>query len=303
MSVQAAEQWKKRRSWAKEIQGWLFTSPYLIFTIIFFLIPLVWSIFLVFQNWNLISPHPTFIGLKNFQEALASPRVWQAFFVSYKFLILFIPLVMAASIGLALIVHSIPRFKSLFAVGFFLPYLASGVVSTLVVQGILSYDGPFNATLRSLFGVSIDWLNNGWTATLVIVLLMVWKFSGYYALIFLSGLQGIPDEIYEAASIDGANAWVRFWRITLPMLYPAFYTVLILAVGLMFSIFTEPFLLTKGGPNMATQTWQLEIYYQAFNQFRSGYGATVALINAVVTLVSIVIIRRIVEAWGRRYGW
>jgi multiple sugar transport system permease protein len=87
------------------------------------------------------------------------------------------------------------------------------------------------------------------------------------------------------------------------MLYPAFYTVLILAVGISFALFTEPFMLTKGGPEMATQTWQLEIYFQAFEQFRSGYGATVALINAVVTLITILIIRRLVEAWGRRNGW
>lgn len=293
----------KRQAAKKELQGWLLASPYLLFTLIFFFIPLLWSLFLVFQNWNLISPTPTFVGLANFQEALASPRVWQAFLVSYKFMILFIPLVLAAAIGLALILHLVPRFKPLFAVGFFLPYLASGVVTSLVVRGFLSYDSPLNSFLRATFGTSPDWLGDGTLATLVIVLMMVWKFAGYYSLIFLSGLQGIPTEIYEAASIDGANAWTRFWRMTLPMLYPAFYTVIILAVGLMFSIFTEPFTLTNGGPQMATQTWQLEIYYQAFNQFRSGYGATIALLNAVATFISILLIRRIVEAWGHRYGW
>ncbi|GHO60877.1 sugar ABC transporter permease [Ktedonobacter robiniae] len=293
----------KKQAAKKELQGWLLASPYLLFTLIFFFIPLLWSLFLVFQNWNLISPTPTFVGLANFQEALTSPRVWQAFLVSYKFMALFIPLVLAAAIGLALIIHLVPRFKPLFAVGFFLPYLASGVVTSLVVRGFLSYDSPLNSFLRTIFGTSPDWLGNGTLATLVIVLMMVWKFAGYYSLIFLSGLQGIPAEVYEAASIDGANAWTRFWRMTLPMLYPAFYTVIILAVGLMFSIFTEPFTLTNGGPQMATQTWQLEIYYQAFNQFRSGYGATIALLNAVATFISIILIRRIVEAWGHHYGW
>ncbi|HEX7737401.1 MAG TPA: sugar ABC transporter permease [Ktedonobacteraceae bacterium] len=287
----------------KEFQGWLLTSPYLIFTLIFFLIPLVYSIYLVFQRWNLISPRPTFVGLTNFQEALTSPRIWQACLVSYKFIVLFVPLVMAASIGLALIVHHLPKLKALFAIGFFLPYLASGVVSSLIGRGILAYNGPFNTFLRSIFGTSPDWLGDGNLALLIIVVMVVWKFAGYYALIFLSGLQGIISEVYEAASLDGANAWTTFWRITLPMLYPAFYTVLILAVGISFSLFTEPFMLTKGGPEMATQTWQLEIYYQAFEQFRSGYGATVALINAVVTLITILIIRRLVEAWGRHNGW
>jgi multiple sugar transport system permease protein len=289
--------------WRKEFQGWLLTSPYMLFTLIFFLIPLVYSVYLVFQHWNLISPTPTFVGLANFQEALTSPRVWQACLVSYKFMVLFVPLVMAASIGLALIVHHLPKLKALFVIGFFLPYLASGVVSSLVVRGILAYNSPFNTFLRSVFGTSPDWLGNGNLALLIIVMMVVWKFAGYYALIFLSGLQGIISEVYEAASLDGANAWTTFWRITLPMLYPAFYTVLILAVGISFALFTEPFMLTKGGPEMATQTWQLEIYFQAFEQFRSGYGATVALINAVVTLITILIIRRLVEAWGRRNGW
>ena len=223
--------------------------------------------------------------------------------MTYKFLLLFVPLVLAASIGLALIVHSIPRFKALFAVGFFLPYLASGVVVSLVVRGILSYTSPLNSFLRAVFGSSPDWLGNPVLALLVITLMIVWKFAGYYSLIFLAGLQGIPGELYEAAAIDGAGAWTQFWRVTLPMLYPAIYTVLILAVGLTFSIFTEPFVLTSGGPQNATLTWQLEIYYQAFQQFRAGYGATVALLNAAATLISILIIRRIVEAWGRRYGW
>lgn len=297
------KQRKRKAAVKREAQGWLLTSPYLIFTLIFFLIPLGYSIYLVFQSWNLISPTPVFIGFANFQEALTSPRVWQACLVTYKFLVFFVPLVMIVSICLALIVHHLPKFKALFSVGFFLPYLASGVVSSLVVRGLLSYSSPINIFLRATFGISPDWLGNGNLALAVIIGMIVWKFAGYYALVFLAGLQGIIPEVYEAASIDGANAWTTFWHVTLPMLYPAFYTVLILSVGISFSVFTEPFTLTQGGPQMATQTWQLEIYYQAFEQFRSGYGATVALLNAVVTLISILIIRRVVEAWGRHNGW
>lgn len=294
---------KKRHAFRKDIQGWTLTGPYLLFTAVFFLIPLIWSLFLVFQRWDLIAPAPVFVGLANLKEALTSTRVLQAFLVTYKFMLFFVPLVMAVSIGLALLVHHLPRYKPLFAVGFFLPYLASGVVTSLVVRGVISYNSAFETFLRHTFGISLDLLSDGTTAMLLITLMMVWKFAGYYALIFLSGLQSIPVDLYEAASLDGAGAWTRFWRITLPLLYPAFYTVLIIAVGLTFSIFTEPFVLTNGGPQMATQTWQLEIYYQAFDLFRAGYGATVALLNAVATLISILIIRFLVEAWGRHNGW
>ena len=288
---------------SKTWRGWLLSSPYLIFSLLFFLLPLLWSLYLIFLNWNLISPVRTFVGLNNFVEALHSSRVLNAFLVSYKFMIIFVPLAMVAAVALAMIVHNLPRFKALFAVGFFLPYLASGVVLSLVVRGFLSYNSPINVILRNTFGTSPNWLGTPTLAVLVISLMIVWKMAGYYALIFLSGLQSISNEIYEAASLDGASKWRQFWSMTIPMLYPAFYTVLILAVGLVFGIFTEPFTLTNGGPQGATQTWQLEIYYQAFQTFRAGYAATIALINAVVTFISIIIIRRLIEAYGRSTGW
>lgn len=287
----------------KNFQGWLFSSPYLIYTLIFFIAPLVMSIALVFFDWNLISPNQIFIGLGNFKEALTSVRVHKAFINSYKFMGTFVPGVIIVSLIMALIVNALPRWKSIFAVGFFLPYLVSGVAASLVVRGILSYNSPVNVTLRSTFGSSPDWLGNPATAVFIISSMIIWKMSGYYSLIFLSGLQNIPKEIYEAASLDGASKWRQFWSITVPMLYPAFYSVIVLAVGLVFGIFTEPYTLTKGGPAMATQTWQMEIYYQAFSSFRAGYAATIALLCSIITFFSIWVIRRIVEAWGHHYGW
>lgn len=287
----------------REVEGWLFVSPYLIFTIVFFLIPVGWSLFLVFFNWNMISPVRTFVGLQNFVQAVTNNRTLAAFLVTYKFLIIFVPITTALSIGLALIVHNVARFKQVFAVGFFMPYLSSGVAMGHVVRGLIAFNSPVNQFLRQTFGSSPDWLGEPWLATLVISGMMIWKLVGYYALIFLAGLQGIPSEIYEAASLDGAGAWSKFWKITLPLLYPSFNTVIILAVGITFAIFTEPFVLTAGGPNLATHTWVLEIYFQAFERFRAGYGATVAVLNAVVMFISILIIRRVVEAWGARYGY
>jgi multiple sugar transport system permease protein len=287
----------------KELGGWLLASPYLVNAILFFLLPLGWSLSLVFFDWNLISPMRTYVELGNFREALNSTRVHGAFLNTYKFMALIVPSVLMFSLGLALIVQHLPRLKQFYAVGFFLPYLASGVAIGLVVRGLLSYDSPLNEFLRQVFGSSPRWLRDPFWATLVISLMIVWKFSGYYALIFLAGLQGIPRELYEAAALDGAGPFTQFRKITLPLLYPAFYTVLVLVVGLCFGIFTEPYVLTGGGPRFATHTWQLEIYYQAFERFRAGYGATVAVLNALATFVSILIIRRAVESWGARRGF
>ncbi len=287
----------------KGSQGWLLASPYLLYALVFFVIPAIWSLLLVFSEWNLISPVRKNVGLGNFQEALSSPRVWNAVVVSYRFMIIVVPTVLFVSILLALIINALPRAKWLFAVGYFLPYLASGVAVSVVVRGIVSFNSPLNVYLRQIFGKSPNWLGTPALAVLVISVMVIWKFAGYYALIFLSVLQGIPREIYEAAALDGAGTWKMFWLITFPLLYPGIYTVLILSTGVMFSIFTEPYVLTSGGPQGATQTWQLEIYYQAFERFRAGYAATVALLNAVMTFATILLLRFLVERWGRRHGF
>lgn len=283
--------------------GWLYTSPYLLYGIVFFAIPLIWSLYLAFTDWNLIAPTYNFVGLKNFIEAINHPGVQAAFFVTFKFMAVFIPIVITMSITVALIVHGLPRFKGLFLVGFFLPYLSSGVVSSLIVQGFLSYNSAVNVFLRANLGLDINWLGTPFSALVVVSIMIAWKFTGYYGLIIIAGLEGINKDIYEAAAIDGVTAWQRFWKITIPMLYPALFTTLILAIGITFGIFTEVYQLTGGGPNYATNTWQMEIFTQAFTNLQAGYASAIAIIASVVTFASIFIIRKLLELWGKRNGW
>lgn len=283
--------------------GWIFSSPYLIYTFIFFLIPLIWSAWLSVTNWNMMSPEIHFVGIGNFITAVESPGVRAAFFVTFKFLFIFVPMAVILSLLIATLVNGLPKFKGLFLVAFFLPYLSSGVVTSLIVKGILSYNGPVNIFLRNMFNLNIDWLGTPVSALFVISFMIAWKMSGYYALIFVSGLAGINDELYEAAAMDGAGKWKSFWKITIPMLYPALYTVLVLAVGTSFGIFTEVYQLTGGGPDYGTNTWQMEIYNQAFVNLNSGYASAIALISAVVTFASIGIFRKLMEKWGARNGW
>ncbi|MBW7457203.1 carbohydrate ABC transporter permease [Paenibacillus sepulcri] len=282
--------------------GWLFTSPYLIYSLIFFFGPLIWSFFLSITDWNLIAPTFNFVGLENFMDAIRSPGVHAAFWVTYKFMLIFVPLVTVLAIAVAVLVNGLKRFKSLFLIGFFLPYLSSGVVSSLIVKGLLSYNSPINTSLRGI-GINIDWLGTPFSALFIVGLILAWKFTGYYALILTSGLASIDKEVYEAAAIDGVKDSQRFWRITLPLLYPALYTTLILAFGVTFGIFTEVYQLTGGGPQNATNTWQMEIFKQAFTNLQAGYASAVALLASVATFISIFIIRKLLELWGKRYGW
>ncbi|PWK16411.1 carbohydrate ABC transporter permease [Tumebacillus permanentifrigoris] len=285
------------------VLGWLFTSPYLLYSLVFFLIPLCWAMYLAFSDWNLISPVYNMVGLGNFKKALENPGVRSAFWVTYKFMAFFVPIVVTGSLLVSLLVNSLPRYKSLFLVGYFLPYLASGVATSLVVKGVLSYNSPLNEWLRGSWNLTIDWLGSPVSALLIVAVIIAWKFIGYYSLILTSGLESIPTEVYEAAAIDGVTGWSRFWRITLPMLYPALFTVLILSAGVTFGIFTEVYILTKGGPDNATNTWQMEIFTQAFSKLDAGYGSAIAILASVVTFASIYVIRKLMEKWGDRYGW
>jgi multiple sugar transport system permease protein len=282
--------------------GWLFASPYLLYAVIFFAIPLIWSMYLSFTDWNLISPVYYFKGFDNFIEAVKHPGVQAAFFVTFKFMAAFVPMVIVSSLAVALVIHGLPRFKGLFLIGFFLPYLASGVVSSLIVKGLLSHNSAFNVFLRK-FGIEIDWLSTPLSALLVVAAIIAWKFTGYYALILTAGFESINKDVYEAAAIDGVTPTQRFWKITLPLLYPALFTVLILSIGVSFGIFTEVYQLTGGGPNYATNTWQMEIFKQAFTNLSAGYASAVAIIASVVTFASILVIRKLLEMWGKRNGW
>lgn len=283
--------------------GWLFASPYVIYTIIFFMIPLVWGLFLAFTDWNLISPDYDKVGFRNFITAVKSPGVISSFWVTYKFMLMFVPIVIISSLIVSLIIKAMPKFKAVFSVGYFLPYLASGVATSLVVKGILSYNSMLNIWLRKSYGLNIDWLNSKTLAPLVIAIMIAWKMVGYYSLIITSGLESIPEDVYEAAALDGATGIKKFFKITLPLLYPSMYTVVIMAVGLVFGIFTEPYLLTNGGPNYATNTWQMEIYNEAFGKLKAGYGSSIAILDAIATFATILVIKKLLEIWGKKNGW
>lgn len=283
--------------------GCFFSSPYLVYAIIFFVIPLGWSLYLSITNWNLISPTFDFEGLRNYIKSFQSPGVQAAFLVTFKFMVVFVPIVIISSLVVAGVVHGLPKFKGLFLIGFFLPYLSSGVVSSLIVKGFLSYNSPVNVMLRGRFGLDINWLGSPFSALLVVSIILAWKFAGYYALILTSGFESIEKEIYEAAAIDGVTSMQKFFKVTLPLLYPALFTVLILSIGVSFGIFTEVYQLTGGGPNFATNTWQMEIFTQAFKNLHAGYASSVAIIASIVTFISIFIIRKLLEMWGKRNGW
>ncbi|WP_320129718.1 sugar ABC transporter permease [uncultured Sphaerochaeta sp.] len=289
----------KRKFHGKEnTTGWAFVTPYLLYAIILFAVPLVWAFWLAGTDWNLMALSWNWIGLDNLKKAVSDPNVHKVFFNGLKYLVAIVPLVCIFSIGIAAVLHNLPaRFKGIFSVIFFVPFLTSGVATSVFVRYFFSYSSAFNTYLRTSWNLNIGWFTDPAVAFWVIVVIIIWKVSGYYSLFLFASYEAIQQEILEAAEIDGASGFKRFWKIVIPMITTSMQSVIILATGLVYSIFTEPYLLTGGGPAKSTLSWQLLLYNTSFVSFKSGYGAMIAILLGICIFVTL----RIVIAITNRY--
>ena len=297
---------KKQTTGKKQesILGWLFCSPYLAFSLVFFLIPLMWAFWLSTMDWNLMSDDKKFVGTGNFVNLFLDNKVQAAFVNSYRYLLPIVILCFAFGLAIALLVSNLPeRIKGFVAVLFFIPYLTSGVATSVVVKYLLAYNSVFSVFLRERFGVDVNWLQDKRTAFAIMVILVVWKMSGYYALFILSAFEGISEDVKEACALDGSIGFHRLIHVTLPMITPTLTTVIVLATGLAFGIYTEPYLLTGGGPGLATTTWQLEIYNASFTRYQSGYAAAMAIVNAIQIFVTLRVINVVMDRFNKKFGW
>ena len=295
---------KNKVSRKKSVMGWLLNAPYLVYSLIFFLIPLIWAVWLSVMDWNLMSKNKTFVGLGNFKALFTDNKVQAAFINSYKYLVPIVILCFAGGLIIALLVSKLPdKIKGIVAVLFFIPYLTSGVATSVVVKYLFNYNSVLNTFLRDNFNLHINWLTDQKYAFWVMVAIVVWKMSGYYALFILSGIESISADVNEACALDGSHGLHKLIHVTLPMIMPTLTTVIVLATGLAFGIFTEPFLLTGGGQNLTTTSWQLEIYNTSFTRFQSGYGAAMAIASAVQIFITLRIINFITNKMNHKFGF
>ena len=277
--------------------GWGFVTPALLLIGVFFAIPVVSAFVLSFTDFDIYSigdfGSTRFIGLKNYRDLAAMPLFWTALKNTAFFVVVGGPLSAAASLAAALMVNSkLTRFKPFFRSAFFAPWVTTLVAVALVWRYIYHPQyGLLNAAL-GLVGIGpIDWLGNPHWAMPSIILLSVWKNFGYNMLVFLAGLQSIPEELYEAASLDGAGAWRRFRHITLPMLGPTFVFVGVVTMIASFQIFSEPYVMTQGGPLKSTTTLVLLMYEQGFRWWRLGLSASIAVVLFLLTLAGTLLLR------------
>lgn len=283
--------------------AWVFNTPYIVYSMVFLFLPLGWAAWLSVTDWNLMSPKYNLVGLKNFTQLFTDDNVKAAFWNSFRYLVPIVFLCFVFGVGIALLTSKLPgKMKGIVATLFFIPYLTSGVATSVMIKYVFSYNSLLNVFLRDHYQLNINWLQSG-AAFWILIAMIVWKMGGYYALFVLSAIESISSDVYEAAAIDGCTGLKKFFRITLPMITPTITSVIVLAAGLSFQIFSEPFLLTGGGPDLTTTTWQLEIYKTSFVSFNAGYGAAIAIVNAVQIFVTIQIITWIMDWINRKFGW
>lgn len=271
--------------------GWAFVAPALALIGLFFFVPVLGGLVLSFSDFDVYAigqpDVARFVGLQNYTQVLANPLFWKALWNTLIFVLVGGPLSVITSLVAALLVSSkLVRFPGLFRSVFFMP-----VVTTLVALAIVwrylfhAQYGLLNWVLGGLGIHPVDWLGDPHWAMPAIILLAVWKNFGYNMLIFVAGLQSIPGELYEAAELDGASAWSRFAHVTVPNLAPTFLFVGVMTMLGQFQLFSEPYVMTQGGPLKATTTVVLLMYEEGFRWWRMGTAAAIAFVLFVIMLL------------------
>lgn len=279
----------------KNVTGYLMISPYLIHFLIFIAFPVTFSLLLMFHRWNIISPME-FIGLNNFYRLIHDVYFWRSILNTLIFLVIHVPLQIIVALFFAELLNQKICLRGFFRATFFLPVVVSGVVVTMLWEQLYGYDtGLLNRFLVSIGLQKIGWLVSPQIAMPAIALMATWKNVGLYIILFLVGLQSVPSHYYEAADLEGASHWQKFWHITFPSINPTIFMVVILSTIGGFSLFIEPYIMTGGGPLNSTLSAVLYIYKQGFFYYHMGYAATLGFFFAVIILSVVAMQKRFIE--------
>lgn len=278
---------RRKKQWWRSYAIWFILPAFLLYGV-FVMLPTFSSIYLSFTSWDGLSSDIRYIGLDNFKEIWESPRVRNALKNTIIVAIALVLLENVVALALAILVDQVRWLRNFFRSIFYFPVLMSGIIMGFIWMIILNYNfGVVNQLLDviGLGALKADWLGNPDFALLSIILSTVWKASGYYMIIYLAGLQGIPQELLEAASIDGAGKWKQFRHITFPLLAGATTVCVMLSMIGSLKLFDQIAVMTNGGPGFATETLTYIIYKVAFGEGRQGFGTALAIVLFVLILI------------------
>ena len=275
--------------------GLLFVSPFLIGVLLFWVGPMLYSVFLTTQKWNMIAP-PQFVGLRNINKLLADPLVRTALLNTAYYTFIGVPLQLTVAFTLALMLNRSMAGRAVYRTIYYLPSLTPAVASAVVWLQILSQKGLLNQFIANFGFEPINWLFQPAATKPAFILMSLWS-VGPQMIIFLAGLQNVPQELMEAAEIDGASTWRRFRNITLPLISPVLFFNLVVGIIGSFQIFTGAFIMTNGGPQNATLFMVLYIYRQGFMYFDMGYAALLSWLLFFVIMIFTALQFRVSNRW------
>jgi len=279
---------------------WLEALPYLLPTIIGFFVfilgPVIASFLLGFTEWDLLTP-PKWIGLENYRVMLFdTPLFWTTLRNALYYTVLYVPGAVILPLFVAVLMNQQLRGVTIYRSIYFLPVVTSTVAVALVWQWLYNPEfGPINYALKLVGIKGPAWIASPQWAMPALVVMSVWQVVGYNMVIYLAGLQSIPEEYYEAAQIDGATRWRQFFHITVPLISPTIFFILIISIIGSLQVFEQTYILTQGGPAYATLTIAFYIYQQAFQFFHMGFGAALSYV-----LFVIILLLTLIQFWVQR---
>lgn len=278
------------------LMGYVFLSPWILGFLIFLAGPMLASIYLSLTNYKMIQP-PQWIGLANYERMFTDTFVATSLRVTTIFTAISVPLSIILALAVAVLLNQKIVASGIFRTIFYLPSLISGVAVAIVFAWIFNYRFGILNYLLSLVGINgPNWLGHPRYALWAFIIMSLWGIGGN-VIIYLAGLQGVPVSLHEAAKIDGANAWYRFWNITLPLITPVLLFTLIMGVIGTFQTFTSSYIMTGGGPANATLFYLLYLYRNAFNWFEMGYASALAWLLFIIILTCTLIL------WSTSARW
>ncbi|HEV2527527.1 MAG TPA: sugar ABC transporter permease [Thermomicrobiales bacterium] len=278
------------------IECYLFILPAILGLLLFYLGPMIASFVLSLTDYDLLTS-PEFIGFENYRELVEDELFWQSLRVTAIYSIVSVPVVLALGLFLAVLLNQHVPGTTFFRAVFYLPTIISGVAVAMLWRWIFNTDyGILNLLLDKVGIRGPGWLTDDRFALTSLIITSIWTFGGAM-LIFLAGLQGIPSELYEAAELDGAGRWRRFWTVTFPLLSNVTFFNLVLGIIGALQVFTEAFVLTNGGPNNATLLLPVYLYRNAFSYLEMGYASAIAWVMFLIVFILTLIVFRSAPLW------
>lgn len=267
-----------------QLWGVAFVLPTILFFAVFKFGPMLWAVGLSFMSYDMMSP-PVFIGLDNYRHLATDPVFRDSLINTLVYMGWSTALITLVGLALALAINTRVPGARHSMVAMFMTNLVPIIVVSLVWRFMLHPHGLITQLLQP-FGVErVDWLTSSWSAMPAIIFVTVWRFAPYFMLVFLAGLLAIPEDYYEAAKLDGANAVTRFWHITLPLLTPTIFFVVVVSALLSARIFLMPYLMTGGGPGNATRVLSMLIFETGFSYLKMGQAAAISVVLFAIMLV------------------